>query len=61
LKFSDAPVIYEHDDKKSKKNKKNKEGEPEVFLGTNKDLQEGEVLDYDNDAYDLFHRMTTEW
>jgi len=61
LKFADMPVIYEPPEKNNKKNKKAKDNEPRAFIGTDKDLQEGEMLEYDNEAYDLFHRMTTDW
>lgn len=30
-------------------------------MGTEKDLQEGEELDYDNRAYEMFHRANVEW
>ena len=33
----------------------------EVFIGTNKNLKKGEVLDFDNNAYDMLHRLNTEW
>jgi hypothetical protein len=61
LNFSDHPIVSEPGDKTVKLKKKIEEEETKVFLGTEKDLQEGEVLDFDNDAYDLFHRMTTDW
>lgn len=60
MKFSETPVIYEPLQKKTNKILKPNEN-AEVFLGTNKDLKEGEVLEYDNDAYELYHRITTEW
>jgi len=31
------------------------------FLGNNKELNEGEVLEVDNSAYKMFHRCSTEW
>lgn len=31
------------------------------FLGNNKELAEGEVLEVDNSAYKMFHRCSTEW
>ena len=30
-------------------------------MGTYKDLKKGEFLDYDNRAYNMLHRTTTEW
>ena len=31
------------------------------FLESNKNLKEGEVLEFDNRAYEMMHRATTEW
>lgn len=31
------------------------------FLGNDKELKEGEVLEVDNSAYKMFHRCSTEW
>jgi hypothetical protein len=31
------------------------------YLDNNKNLQEGEVLDYDNKAYEMLHRANCEW
>ena len=60
IKFSDAPVVFEDNDKdKKKKNKKTEE--TKAYLGTAKNLGEGEVLEFDNTAYDLFHRSQTDW
>ena len=33
----------------------------EVFTGTRKNLKKGEVLDFDNSAYDMLHRLNIEW
>lgn len=33
----------------------------EVFVGTKKNLTKGEVLDFDNSAYDMLHRLNIEW
>lgn len=30
-------------------------------MGTEKQLEEDEVLDYDNRAYEMLHRANTEW
>jgi hypothetical protein len=30
-------------------------------MGTEKHLEEDEVLDYDNRAYEMLHRANTEW
>jgi hypothetical protein len=60
LKFSETPVIYEPAQNKKPSRRKSVTGTA-PFLGTDKDLEEGEALEYDNEAYDLFHRMTTEW
>lgn len=32
-----------------------------MYIGTNKHLKKGEVLDFDNNAYDMLHRLNTEW
>ena len=43
-------------------NKREKEEEKmEVFLGTNKSLKPGETLEFDNNAYDMLHRLNIEW
>lgn len=61
LKFSDEPVIYEPpQNPKNKKNKK-KDNEFKAFTGSNKTLAKGETLEFDNRAYEMFHRATTEW
>lgn len=36
-------------------------GKPEVFMGNNKELSKGEVLEFDNKAYDMLHRLNVEW
>jgi ribosome assembly protein RRB1 len=33
----------------------------EAYLGNDKKLTKGEYLEFDNRAYDMLHRMTTEW
>lgn len=38
--------------------KKEKE---EVFLGNNKNLAKGEILEFDNRAYEMLHRLNVEW
>ena len=30
-------------------------------MGNNKNLAKGEVLEFDNKAYDMLHRLTVEW
>jgi ribosome assembly protein RRB1 len=30
-------------------------------MGTKKNLKKGEVLDFDNNAYDMLHRLNIEW
>lgn len=30
-------------------------------MGTRKDLNEGEELEYFNEAYQMFHKASTEW
>lgn len=60
LEFSDKPVIYEPPEKPKKK-KKGKDKEIKPFTGTTKTLGKNETLDYDNRAYEMFHRATTEW
>lgn len=30
-------------------------------MGSNKQLQKGEVLEFDNSAYDMLHRLNIEW
>jgi len=58
IKFSNEPVIFENP---LKTGKKKKEDEIRPFMGTTKNLAEGEVLEFDNSAYDLFHRANTDW
>jgi ribosome assembly protein RRB1 len=36
-------------------------GEKAVFLGSNKQLAKGEVLEFDNRAYEMLHRLNVEW
>lgn len=43
-------------DKKNKKGNNGKE-KAQVFLGTKKNLKKGEVLEFDNNAYDMLHRL----
>ena len=57
MKFSEEPVIFEDSHKK----KKEKDSQTKAFLGTKKDLKPDEELDFDNRAYDMFHRTTPEW
>lgn len=45
--------------KKDKKNKSSNKVAP--FMGTQKQLEEDEILDYDNKAYEMLHRANTEW
>lgn len=33
----------------------------QVYLGNNKNLAKGEVLEFDNKAYDMLHRLNVEW
>lgn len=33
----------------------------EVYMGTNKTLKKGEILEFDNKAYDMLHRLNVEW
>jgi len=61
LKFSDQPVINLDDQARFSKKNKEKEEEIVPYLGTTKNLKEGEFLDFDNQAYDLFHRARTPW
>lgn len=58
IKFSDQPVIREYDNKGKKKKG---EDDLKAYLGTAKSLKEGEVLEFDNRAYDMYHRGQTEW
>ncbi|EAS04841.1 histone-binding protein RBBP4 or subunit C of Caf1 complex protein (macronuclear) [Tetrahymena thermophila SB210] len=51
-----------------KRNKKNKNQKVEFidvqqkpFMGTEKNLEEDEILDFDNKAYEMLHRANTEW
>lgn len=44
-----------------KKNKKSKTQKVTPFMGTEKQLEEDEILDYDNTAYEMLHRANTEW
>ena len=37
------------------------EEEQKVFLGSNKTLKKGEMLEFDNRAYDMLHRLSLEW
>jgi ribosome assembly protein RRB1 len=37
------------------------EGPKQVYMGTNKTLNKGEVLQFDNKAYDMLHRLNVEW
>jgi len=30
-------------------------------MGTDKELKKGEILEFDNTAYHMLHRTTTEW
>lgn len=32
-----------------------------MFLGTKKNLKKGEILEFDNNAYDMLHRLNNEW
>ncbi len=32
-----------------------------AYLGSNKTLEKGEVLEFDNKAYDMLHRLNVEW
>ena len=59
MQVSEHPVVT--DDTELKKKNRETQNELKPFLGTDKDLEKGEVLEYDNEAYDLFHRATTEW
>lgn len=34
-----------------------KKEKTEVFVGTKKNLKKGEVLEFDNNAYDMLHRL----
>ena len=34
---------------------------PTKRIRTKKNLKKGEVLDFDNSAYDMLHRLNTEW
>jgi len=62
LKFSDEPVVLLDDENDGFKRSKKKKGQDVVpFLGTAKNLNEGEVLEFENGAYDLFHRARTPW
>lgn len=45
---------------KGRKGKAEK-GEKAVFLGSNKQLAKGEVLEFDNRAYEMLHRLNVEW
>ena len=33
----------------------------QVYLGNNKGLKKGEILQFDNSAYDMLHRLNVEW
>ena len=59
LTFSDNPVIYEPPEKPKKKKDPKKDVKP--YIGNNKGLAKGEALEFDNQAYEMFHRATTEW
>lgn len=49
-------------DKKKDKKKKNKEKvKTEAFTSNAKGLKDGEYLEFDNAAYQMLHRATTEW
>jgi len=60
LEFSDKPVVFEPPEKPKKK-KKGKDKEIKPFTGNAKSLGKNETLDFDNRAYETFHRATTEW
>lgn len=30
-------------------------------MGTKKNLKKGQILDFDNNAYDMLHRLNNEW
>lgn len=51
------------DQKKQKKKQEteNQKKEGKTFLGTDKDLEKGEVLDYESRSYEMFHQFTAEW
>ena len=38
-----------------------KNTKPDVFLGSKKNLKKGEVLEFDNRAYEMLHRLNIEW
>ncbi len=48
-------------DKKKDKKKKKEKLRTEAFTSNAKDLKEGEYLEFDNAAYQMLHRATTEW
>lgn len=43
------------------KQAKNQKDKNAVYLGNNKNLNKGEVLEFDNRAYDMLHRLNVEW
>jgi ribosome assembly protein RRB1 len=47
--------------KEKEKKEKGKKEEKAVFLGSNKNLGKGEVLEFDNRAYEMLHRLNVEW
>ena len=63
MKFSDEPVVFLDNEPRfrNKSKKGTEEDGVKPFLGTEKNLKEGEYLDFDNRAYDLFHRARTPW
>ena len=48
-------------EEQGKRAKMEEEEQAQVFVGTKKNLKKGEVLDFDNSAYDMLHRLNIEW
>jgi hypothetical protein len=40
---------------------KKDKGKVTPYLESNKNLADGEILEFDNKAYEMLHRATTEW
>lgn len=53
--------MVEEKEESQKEQKEVTAGKKEVFLGSNKQLEKGEVLEFDNHAYDMLHRLNVEW
>lgn len=59
--FEDEDDNGEESEEEEMDDSKNQKKKPTPFMGTSKQLEEDEILDYDNRAYEMLHRANTEW